>query len=133
LAHFYIDRALDPGVRGAAAARAALALDPESSEAHETLGWAYHLGGQPGLALQPLERALELSEMGTGRARADRWSDGDRPERLGRIHYRLGEVYRALGQSERAYQHFEWAADLDWHGPIGVRARESMAQVKRSD
>lgn len=121
LAHFYVDRALDPGVRGVAAARATIALDPDSSEAYETLGWAYHLGGRSGLALQPLEQALALSATSVSHTVA-----------VARIHYRLGEVYRALGQSERAYQHLEMAADLDWHGPVGERARESLAQVKKS-
>ena len=61
LAQFYVVRGIDPGVRGVAAAQAAIDLAPESGEAHETLGWAYHLSGQSGRALESLLRALELA------------------------------------------------------------------------
>jgi tetratricopeptide (TPR) repeat protein len=115
LAHFYVDRAIDPGVRGVAAARAAVDLAPESSEAHETLGWAYHLGGQSALALEPLLRALE----------------GARYEP--RVHYRLGEAYRALDQPEQARPYLQMAIDLDWYGPIGERARQSLALAQELD
>jgi tetratricopeptide (TPR) repeat protein len=115
LAHFYVDRAIDPGVRGVAAAREAVDLAPESSEAQETLGWAYHLGGQSGLALGPLLRAQELAPYAP------------------RIRYRLGEVYRALGQPEQARQHLQMAVDLDWHGSIGERARRSLALTQEQD
>ena len=119
LAQFYVLRGIDPGGRGVAAAQAAVELAPESSEAHETLGWAYHLGGRSDQALDALLRALELasSERGTESARA-------------RVHYRLGQVYRALGQSAQARQHLERATDLDWQGAIGQRARQSLAELR---
>jgi tetratricopeptide (TPR) repeat protein len=90
------------------AAQAAIELAPENAEAHETLGWAYHLAGRPAQAIEPLERALELAPSA-------------------RAHYRLGEVYRALGQWEAARTHYQAAVDLDWNGVIGERAREELA------
>jgi tetratricopeptide (TPR) repeat protein len=83
-------------------------LAPENAEAVETLGWAYHLAGQSALAVGPLERALQVA-------------------RSARVHYRLGEVYRALGQVEEARGHLQAAVDLDWTGMVGERARETLA------
>jgi tetratricopeptide (TPR) repeat protein len=85
-------------------------LAPESGEAHETLGWAFHLGGQPAAALDSLLRARELSPA------------------TARVHYRLGEVYWALGQVPEAMEAYQRAIDLDWHGPIGQRARDAMGR-----
>jgi len=108
LAHFYVDGMVDPSVRGVAVAQVAMDLAPDSSEAQETLAWAHYLAGQPELALEPLLRAHELSP--------------DEP----RIFYRLGEVYRALGDWDQSQQYYQAAIDRDWHGPIGARARQSM-------
>jgi hypothetical protein len=44
-----------------------------------------------------------------------------------RVHYRLGEVYRALGQVEAAREQLQAAVDLDWNGAIGERAREVLS------
>lgn len=118
LAQFYVVRGIDPGGRGVRAAQAAVDLAPESSEAHETLGWAYHLERQPDRALESLLRALELPS-GERRTQTSR----------ARLHYRLGEVYRALGNLEQARRYLERAVDLDWYGPVGERARESLLQV----
>jgi Tfp pilus assembly protein PilF len=57
--------------------------------------------------MEPLERALELAPSA-------------------RVHYRLGEVYRALGQVAAARTHYQAAMDLDWGGVIGGRAREEL-------
>jgi len=107
LAHLYVEMGLDPGGRGVAAAQAAVDLAPDSAEAHETLGWAYYLSGQPALAVEPLEQALELGSSA-------------------RLHYRLGQVYRALRQMDEARSHLQAALDLDWQGVIGERAREAL-------
>jgi tetratricopeptide (TPR) repeat protein len=108
LAHFYVDHMVDPGRRGVAVAKVAVQLAPESSEAHETLGWAYHLGGDSLAALEHLTRARDLAP---GHAQ---------------VTYRLGEVYRALGRTPEAVEAFQHAIDLDWNGPIGERARLAM-------
>jgi tetratricopeptide (TPR) repeat protein len=108
LAHFYVDRMVDPGQRGVAVAKFAVQLASESAEAHETLGWAYHLGGDSLAALESLQRARDLAP---GRAQ---------------VHYRLGEVYRALGRALEATEAYQRAIDLDWSGPIGERARRAM-------
>jgi Flp pilus assembly protein TadD len=111
LAHLYVDYNIDPGVRGVITALQAIRLAPESSEALETLGWAYHLGGRPSAALDPLLRARDLS-----------------PE-TARIHYRLGEVYRALDRVELARASYRQAIDLDWQGIVGARARDALSQL----
>jgi tetratricopeptide (TPR) repeat protein len=111
LAHLYVETGLDPGGRGVATAQAAVDLAPENAQARETLGWAYHLSGQPALAVEPLERALELAQSA-------------------RVYYRLGEVYRALGQAKEARAHLQAAVDLDWSGVIGERAREGLAELE---
>jgi tetratricopeptide (TPR) repeat protein len=110
LAHFYVDYMVDPGQRGVAVAKVAVELAPESSEAHETLGWAYHLGGDSLAAVESLERARDLAP---GRAQ---------------IYYRLGEVYRALGNVRQAMEAYRQAIDLDWNGPIGERARLAVGE-----
>ncbi|MBN1640677.1 MAG: tetratricopeptide repeat protein [Anaerolineae bacterium] len=111
LAHFYVDANVDPGVRGVAVAQVAVELAPRSAEALETLGWAYHLGGQSGAAVEPLLRARALA-----------------PEHA-RLHYRLGEVYRALGQVDLARGAYQQALDLDWNGTFGDRARRALEQL----
>jgi tetratricopeptide (TPR) repeat protein len=111
LAHLYVERGLDPGGRGVATAHAAVDLAPENAEAHETLGWAYYLSGQPALAVGPLEHALTL-------------------EQSARVHYRLGEAYRALGQTDEAHSRLQAALDLDWHGVVGERARARLAGIE---
>jgi tetratricopeptide (TPR) repeat protein len=108
LAHFYVDYGIDPGLRGIAAAQMAVNLAPESSEAYETLGWAYHLSGKPDLALEPLLRAQALAP--------------SEP----RIDYRLGQVYDALGQRKPAVAYYQRAMDLDWDGTIGTKALRAL-------
>jgi len=110
LAHFYVDYAVDPAVRGLAVAKYAVSLAPQNSEAQETLGWAHHLAANPDQALKALNTARELTP--------------DEP----RIYYRLGEVYRAVGQQNMARQLYQQAIDLDWNGPIGAKARRAMQQ-----
>ncbi len=112
LARFYVDYGIDPGVRGVAVAQVAVDLAPENSAAHETLGWALYLAGNPDLALEPLRRAQQLAP--------------DEP----RIAYRLGEVYRALGQSQKAVRFYQQAIDLDWYGVVGDKARRARASVQ---
>jgi Flp pilus assembly protein TadD len=111
LAQLYVETGLDPGARGVEAALAAVELGPESAEAHETLGWAYHLSGQQARALEPLQRALALKESA-------------------RVHYRLGEAYRVLGQINEAREQFQAAQDLDWNGAVGARAWARLAGLQ---
>ncbi|MFL7807151.1 MAG: tetratricopeptide repeat protein, partial [Anaerolineae bacterium] len=110
LAHLYVETGLDPGGRGVATAQVAVELAPENPEAYETLGWAYYLGGQTALAVEPLEQALELAESA-------------------RAHYRLGEVYRALGLVSQARAHLVAAVDLDWNGVVGEQAGQTLVEL----
>jgi cytochrome c-type biogenesis protein CcmH/NrfG len=43
-----------------------------------------------------------------------------------RVQYRLGEIYRALGQAENATAAYQRAIDLDWGGTVGERARKAI-------
>ena len=110
LAHFYVDYLIDPGNRGIAVAQVAVDLAPDDWDAQSTLGWAYYLAGRPGDALAPLERARALAP------------------RRARVYFRLGEVYRALGDESAARKCYRRAIDLDWNGPVGQRAREAMSR-----
>ena len=91
LAHFYVDYGIDPSLRGVAVSQVAVQLAPQNSEALETLGWAYHLGNHPRAALEPMLRAEKL--------------DPYHP----RLQYRLGEIYRALGQTDNAIAAYQQA------------------------
>jgi tetratricopeptide (TPR) repeat protein len=112
LAHFYVDAMVDPGGWGVTVADFAARMAPDSSEAQETLGWAYYLSGDAEGAVEPLRRALELNP--------------SEP----RIAYRLGETYRALGRPDLARPFYQQAIDLDWNGPVGERAREAIAPAR---
>ncbi|MBN1581613.1 MAG: tetratricopeptide repeat protein [Anaerolineae bacterium] len=108
LAHFYVDYGIDPGNLGVTVARVAIDLAPENGEAHETLGWAYYLAGNADLALKSLVQARQLEPLEP------------------RIHYRLGEVYRALGRQEEAIASYQRAIDLDWNGSVGKKAHWAL-------
>jgi tetratricopeptide (TPR) repeat protein len=110
LAHFYVDYMVDPSSMGVAVAQVAANLAPQSGEAQQTLGWAHYLSGNPDLALEPLLRARTLQP-------DDPW-----------IHYRLAQVYSALGRHDEAQISYQQAIDLDWNGPVGERARGSIKE-----
>jgi hypothetical protein len=46
------------------------------------------------------------------------------------VHYRLGEVYRVMGQVNEAREQFQAAQDLDWHGVVGARAWGRLARLQ---
>ena len=71
----------------------ALALTPDDPDVHDTYGWALHNAGRSAEALPHLERALR-----------------DKPDMFC-IHYHLGEVFLALGQTERAVEHLRQQVD----------------------
>lgn len=66
----------------------ALRMEPESADVLDTYGWALHNAGRSADALEPLLAAYE------------------KKPRMYCIHYHLGAVYRALGQTDRAAFHF---------------------------
>lgn len=71
----------------------ALTLAPDDPDVHDTYGWALHHAGRSAEALPHLERALR-----------------DKPDMFC-IHYHLGEVYLALGLTERAVKHLRLQVD----------------------
>jgi tetratricopeptide (TPR) repeat protein len=82
---------IESGIGDAAAAVAfaeqALSLTPDDPDVHDTYGWALHHAGRSAEALPFLERAYQAS-----------------PDMFC-IHYHLGEVYLALGQTDKAVEH----------------------------
>ena len=104
LVHFYLDHLYRVAERGLPAAQALVELAPEDARAHDLLGWAYHLAGQPAEGLQALRQALVLD-----------------PE-LVSAHFHLGSLYVYTGQHDLASQHLQRAADLDRGGFYRDRA-----------
>ena len=82
----------------------ALDFFPNFGPALLNLGILQTKQGHPLAAIRSLERALESGRLG--------WSA------LGESHYRLGEIYVALGRREKAVEHFREATikapDADW-------------------
>jgi len=91
-------------------AEQALAIRPDDPDIHDTYGWALHHAGRSAEALPYLERAYA--------AKPDMFC----------IHYHLGEVYLALGQTERAKAHL--LKQLAWKGTReAARAAEVLARL----
>jgi Flp pilus assembly protein TadD len=104
LVHFYLDHLYRVGERGLPAAQALVELAPDDARAHDLLGWAYYLIGQPAEGLQALRQALILDSG------------------LVSAHFHLGSLYVYTGQHDLAGQHLQRAADLDKSGFYRSRA-----------
>lgn len=105
LAQFYVNHVYRIEEAGLGAALAAVALAPSQPGAHDLLGWAYCLAGQPTEGEQALLQALAL--------------DPD----LASAHFHLGSLYARLGRADLARQHLQRAADLDTTGYYRQRAQ----------
>jgi Tfp pilus assembly protein PilF len=73
----------------------ALRMEPGNADVLDTYGWALHNAGRSAEALEPLLAAYE------------------KKPRMYCIHYHLGAVYRALGQTDRAELHFRQQLQLE--------------------
>jgi Tfp pilus assembly protein PilF len=65
---------------------------PDSWYPYYHVSWAYLLNGQPDLAFQAIEKAIELN-----------------PENIG-THLRAGEIYEAFGEVDLAIAAFQYCA-----------------------
>ncbi len=82
----------DPG-KAVEYARLALDMQPKNADVLDTYGWALHYAGRSAAALPYLEEAYALKPA------------------MYCIHYHLGSVYLALGESGRAVDHFRRQAE----------------------
>ncbi|MEO5821290.1 MAG: VanZ family protein [Vicinamibacteraceae bacterium] len=105
---------LESGVGDARAAvgyaSRALAATPHSADVLDTFGWALHQSGRSREALPPLERAFAAKP------------------RMYCIHYHLGEVYAALGDTDRAAHHLREQIRLFPGGSDARRAAQALRQ-----
>lgn len=91
-------------------AEQALAMRPDDPDIHDTYGWALHHAGRSAEALPYLERAYV--------AKPDMFC----------IHYHLGEVYLALGQTQKAKTHL--LRQLEWKDTReAARAAQLLAKL----
>ncbi|MBI3286922.1 MAG: tetratricopeptide repeat protein, partial [Chloroflexi bacterium] len=96
---------------GFEAARRAVELDPQSAEAHDLLGWAQQLLGDPQTAEESLLRALELDPG------------------LASAYYHLGAVYIRRARWDDARWAYMRAIDLDGEGFYRERALNALAEL----
>ncbi|MBU0490380.1 MAG: tetratricopeptide repeat protein [Chloroflexi bacterium] len=110
-ARFHVEHAFHWSDVGLAAAQQATELLPGSAEAWELLGWARFLGQDYSAARSALEHAIAL--------------DVDQPG----AHYRLGETWRALGQTDAARLEYQMTIDLAPEGPWAAPARQALSEL----
>jgi tetratricopeptide (TPR) repeat protein len=95
--------------------RMAVDAQPDEPSYLDSLGWALHLAGRSEEALPLLQRAVSES----------------RETARGDIREHLGDVYAALGRTERALA--EWRAALALAGGEGTRLREKIESVRSEE
>ncbi len=95
---------------GLAAARTAVALDPQNGAAYDLLGWAQYLLQRPEV-IASLEKAVALD-----------------PESA-RAHYHLGLAYAQEGLKDMARWAYERAIDLDTEGLYRERAQKALKEL----
>ncbi len=108
VARFYVDRQYRVE-EGLEAAREALRLTHNSPEALGTEAWALHLLGRSQEAVSPAEQAVS----------------GEPESAL--LRYRLGSIYEALGQRERAREQYRMVEELDGAGELWQRVKAALA------
>ncbi|MCR4406253.1 MAG: tetratricopeptide repeat protein [Anaerolineae bacterium] len=113
LAQFYTDYLIQVREQGLFAAQRAVDLSPDDPLAHDALGWALYLTGNPRAAQVALQRALELDPY------------------LPRAHYHLGVVYAAQRRWAEAQWEYTRVLDLDPGGPFAMRATGALAEMAR--
>ena len=112
LAHFYLDHLYRVAEGGVPAAEAAVDQAPDDARAHDLLGWAYRLAGDPSGAVAELRLALALD-----------------PDLVSAL-YHLGSLYAAFGQREPAREYLQRAADLDTGGYYRLRAEQLLGDLR---
>jgi tetratricopeptide (TPR) repeat protein len=87
---------------------------PDSSNAADTLGWAYFQKGVYQSAIQMFQESLRLSERRGG---------GDDPT----VHYHLGLAYQKVNQLGEARQQLERALKIN---PNDSDARKALSELR---
>ena len=94
--------------------RRALEAGPELVDAHRTLGRVFQKTGRPQKAIASYEKSLKLSRSGHSSLRSSPIISAERSEWNDSSHffvfYCLGQLYRAVGEHERAAQFLRMAA-----------------------
>jgi protein O-GlcNAc transferase len=111
LVHFYLDHLYEVAEGGIPAAQALVALDPANAEAHDLLGWAYHLSGQREAAAESLRQALALDP------------------NLVSAQFHLGSLYFFSGQPAQAQAYLQQAVDMDTTGYFRKRAEALLRDL----
>lgn len=111
LAQFYVDSEYRVAEEGLALAQALAAEQPESAEAHATLGWAYFLVGEVGRAFEEMDRALVLDPS------------------LPRANAHMGALLESQGRLDEAMTYYERAQALDPSGPFGALAARALERI----
>ena len=126
--------------------QAELAITPMHMGALHDLGQTYLMEHDPGKALSFLSQAVSAGasgpdvsrDLGTAYAQLGQYRRAEASYMLalpddhdGSIHFKLGRVYRSLGEKEKASHEFAVAADLNrkYHGKLEQQAPE----LKESD
>lgn len=111
LAQFALEFDIEPRGLGIPAARRALALQPDSAEAMDLLGYAYYVVGDWSLAERFLQRAMATDP------------------NLAAAHYHLGLLKLSRGQTAAGRQSLQLARRLDPDGRIGSLAQRSLENL----
>lgn len=114
LAQFYVDDEYRLAEEGLPRALALVAEEPDSAEAHATLGWAYFLLGRLPEAFASLGRALVLD-----------------PE-LPRANAHWAAMLESQGRLSEAIGYYQRASELDPDGPFGAFARRALERISES-
>jgi Tfp pilus assembly protein PilF len=100
---------LDVALQLAQTAKAGL---PDSPEVSDTLGWIYYKKDLPGLAIAPLQQALE------------------KDPKNATYHYHLGLAYAKAGDAVKAKATLEPALKLDPNAADAAEAKKVLASLK---
>jgi Flp pilus assembly protein TadD len=105
LAQFYVDHLYRIEEEAVPAAQQAVDMAPEDPAAHDLLGWAYVLAGQPVEGERSLRQALALDA------------------NLISVQFHLGSLYSQAGSRAQARHYLQRAVDLDTTGFYRERAQ----------
>lgn len=111
LAQFYLDHELKVSEAGLPAAQQAAALAPDSTVAHDAVGYGYYLLGQFDVAEPELLKAQSLDP------------------RFSKVYFHLGLLYLDTNRPAEAKRALETAIGLDPDSPLAGSALTAMARL----
>jgi len=112
IARFYLEHLIEVREKGRPAAELAIQLAPEDGKAHDLLGWAAWLIGDPDLAEEELHRALELSPQ------------------LPAAWYHQAVIHATQGRVVAAREAYVRVIVLDPGGYYGSRAAKALREMQ---